>query len=532
MKKTTLQYIVTGLLGVAIFLPACTKLDEKVYDQVLETSFHPTDKDVPAIIAPAYTVLRALTADWQGNFDLQEESADIIVTPARPNGWYDGGTYQRMHQHDWNEVQWQPENLWINCYSGINNANRIIYQIESGSIPITSGKENIIAELKTVRAYYYLLLCDNHGNVPIVTAFADTTLPKQKTRLEVYNFIEKEITDNIALLNENADKTTYGRFNKWAAKAMLARLYLNAQVYTGTAQWDKCIAACNDIIAAAPGRYQLEGNYKNNFVTTNENSKEIIFAVPYDEIFGAGNIIHMKTLAPLHRQVLSMAAQPWGGNCAVPQFINTYDADDSRLKDTWIQGPQYSASTGQLVLTYTKDVDGIALAGTYQGYRIGKYEIKVGARGSLSTDFPIFRYADVLMMKAECLLRKGQGGDAATLVTEVRQRAFASNPAKATVTGAQLALGSSYQYGYWANGQVTEYQGGADIQYGRFLDELGWEFAAEAHRRQDLIRFGVYATKKWFNYRPKNDGKLRILFPIPESERNKNTNLQQNPDYR
>jgi SusD family. len=515
--------------GIIALMISCTKLDEDAYDQVLESSFQPTEKDVPSIIAPAYTVMRGMMAGWQGYFDLQEEPADIIVTPARPNGWYDGGTYQRMHYHEWNSIQWQPQNLWINCYAGINNVNRILYQIDAGSIPISTGKENTIAELKTVRAFYYSLLLDNHGNVPIVTDFQDTSLPKQSTRQQVYDFTVQELLDNMNLLREQADNTTYGRFNKWAAKALLARIYLNAEVYTGTPQWEKCIEQCDDVLGS--GQYHLEDNYKSCFVTDNHHSKEIILAVPYDEIYGTGNTIHMKTLAPLHRQVLNMTAQPWGGNCAVPQFINTYDPDDSRLNDTWLNGPQYNVTGGELILTYTKEVDGIELSGQYQGYRIGKFEIKPGARDALSTDFPIFRYAEIKLMKAECLLRTGRAEEAAQLVTEVRERAFGGNPAKATVTGAQLQMGSSYQYGYWQNNAVTELQGGADIPYGRMLDELGWEFAAEAHRRMDLIRFGVFTRKKWFNHRPRIDGKPRTLFPIPEPELAKNSNLQQNPDY-
>ncbi len=94
-------------------------------------------------------------------------------------------------------------------------------------------------------------------------------------------------------------------------------------------------------------------------------------------------------------------------------------------------------------------------------------------------------------------------------------------------------MGSSYKYG-WQNidGTIADLQGGADIPYGRMLDELGWEFAAEGQRRQQLIRFGVYSRKIWFNHRPKLDGKTRILFPIPQVEIDKNPNLQQNPDYR
>jgi starch-binding outer membrane protein, SusD/RagB family len=528
-KNFSLTTIAAFLVAAAVLNgTGCTKLDETVYDRVLAEEFTPTEKDIPAIIGPVYTVLRGMHASWHGNFDLQEESADIIVTPTRPNGWYDGGTYQRMHQHAWNQVQTQPNNLWNNSYNGINNANRVIYQIESGEVPVSSGKENIIAELKAARAYYYYNLLDNHGNVPIVTNFKDVTLPEQKTRQQVYDFVVKELTDNIPLLSDKADQTTYGRFNKWAAKGILAKVYLNAGVYTGTPQWDKVIQECNDIIAS--GKYILESDYKAPFRTENQNSKELIFAVPYDEIQATQFNLHMKTLDPVQRFVYSMAAEPWGGNAAVPQFIDTYDADDSRLKDTWIMGPQINATTGAVAINYVKHLDGLALSGSNQGYRIGKYEIKAGATGALSTDYPIVRYSDVLMMKAEALLRTGKADEAAVIVTQVRQRAFKSNTAKATVTGAQLQMGSSYKYGYWnKDGTISDLQGGADIQYGRFLDELGWEFAAEGRRRQDLIRFGIFHTKTWFNHRP--SAATRTLFPIPEAELVKNSKLKQNLGY-
>jgi hypothetical protein len=532
MKKQQILSTIYLSLGITIMLGSCTKLDEEVYDQVLETSFKPTEKDIPAIMGTAYTPLRTVMVGWQGNFDLQEEPADIIVTPERPNGWVDGGTYQRMHRHEWTPTEWQPRNSWNENYKGVNNANRILSQIEDGSIPVTTGKEALVAELRAVRAFYYSMLLDNHGNVPLVVDFKDASLPKQSTRKQVYDFVEKELLETIPLLSEKADNSTYGRMNKWAARATLANVYLNAEVYTGTQQWEKCIEQCNEILTKGP--YVLETNFKTNFLTNNNTSKELIFAVPFDEIFATQNSIHMKTLATAHGPALQMLAQPWGGNCAVPQFIDTYDPDDTRLKDTWLQGPQYNTSNGQLVLTYTKAVAGLESNGFFDGYRIGKYEIKVGARNGLSVDYPVFRLAGVKMMKAEALLRNGKADEAAVIVTEVRTRAFAStNPAKATVTGAQLQMGSSYKYG-WQNrdGSIADLQGGADIPYGRMLDELGWEFAAEGQRRAQLIRFGVYSRKIWFNHRPKLDGKTRILFPIPQVEIDKNPNLKQNDDYK
>lgn len=152
----------------------------------------------------------------------------------------------------------------------------------------------------------------------------------------------------------------------------------------------------------------------------------------------------------------------------------------------------------------------------------------MGATNRLSNDFPLFRYADILMMKAECLLRTGHADDAAVLVSQVRARDFQSNSSKATVTGNDLLKGSSYNYGL-QNHITSTYEGGNDIQYGRFLDELGWEFCQEAHRRTDMIRFGVFTKKSWFSHSPNGD--YRALFPIPVGEIQKNGNLKQNAGY-
>jgi hypothetical protein len=523
-------------LTAAIMMGAgsCTNLDEEVYSEVLSSSIKPTEKDLPYSLAPVYSSFRSLMFGWQGYFDLQEEPADAIITPVRPNGWDDAGTYRRMHQHTWTSEQWQPTNTWNQAYSSITRANRVIAQIEDKEIPLQDAvAKAAVAELKAARALAYYLLLDNHGNVPIVTDYRDITLPQQSTRKELYDFIIKEVTEALPLLTSDVT-ASYGRMNKWAAKALLAKVYLNAEVYTGTAQWDAVIKEADEIIAS--NSYVIENNYSDVFSPTNHNSKEIIFAVPYDEIYGQGSQIHMKTLDPASAVVFGMSAGPWGGNCAVPQFIDSYDKDDTRLTDSWIQGPQINPTTGAVAINYVKAVPGIGGDGTVAasnaGYRIGKYKIKQGATNNLDNDYPMFRYADVLMMKAEALLRKGSADAAATLVTQVRQRNFKANPAKATVKGEDLLKGSTYQYGWQEkDGTVAVKDGGADIKYGRFLDELGWEFAAEAHRRQDLIRFGVFQTKTWFNHRPHAQAQSRTIFPIPFGELTKNPNLKQNSGY-
>ena len=204
------------------------------------------------------------------------------------------------------------------------------------------------------------------------------------------------------------------------------------------------------------------------------------------------------------------------------------------MKENFIYGQQYTAS-GDILnrsdngepLIYTVDVPSIDESSMYDGYRWGKFEYAVGSTNRLSNDWPLFRYADILLMKAESLMRSGASG-AGVLVTKVRERAFKENPDKAVVTDEELLLGSNYDYGRRDTYSTTD-DGGDDILYGRFLDELGWEFTQEGRRRQDLIRFGVFTTKSWFSHDA--SASYRNLYPIPQQALLTNSNLQQNAGY-
>lgn len=522
---------------------ACTKLKDQPYTTIVSSQLNPTNEVVSALLGAAYSNWRFVLLDWDGLWRAQELSADQEVIPGRPNGWVDGGVYRRIHEHAWTADEGIVVNTWSRTYAGITNCNRLIYQIESGIVPLTSNKEATIAELKVLRASYYYILCDIYGNVPLVTKFDLPAgfLPEQSTRKQVYDFIVKELTDNVPLLSEKNDVSTYGKFNKWAGYTLLAKMYLNAEVYSGTAEWAKCIQACDAIINSGGG-YKLEIDQKNVFLTENQNSKEIIFALAMDEDYTNNwNAfdLHMESLSPENQKTYNLLSAPWGGMSAIPQFISSYDTTDSRYQKNWIKGQQYSSS-GEILLCqlgafkdkplhYINEVPSIASAESVHGYRLGKFEIKMGAAVQLSNDFPIFRYADVLMMKAESLLRTGLADQAAAIVTQVRQRAFSANPSKATVTGQQLQSGSTYSYGRRDVAQNTN-EGGADIQYGRFLDELGWEFDQEGRRRQDMIRFGAFTKKSWLSHTATNNIN-KTIFPLPRIELTKNSNLKQNPGY-
>jgi starch-binding outer membrane protein, SusD/RagB family len=534
---------VTVFTFLMAFSISCTDLEDQNYDSIIVSDFTPTAEDLAALAGSAYVNWRAVLLEWNGLYRANEVSGDQMLTPARPNGWVDGGVYRRIHEHKWTSDDDISVNTWSRTYSGITNCNRVIYQIESGQIPVKEeDKISLIAEMKLLRASYYWVLCDFFGNVPIVDRFnvPEGYLPKQNTRKEVYDFIVSEVVENIPLVSADNNKKTYGKFNKWAGYTLLAKMYLNAEVYTGTPAYDKCIEACDAIINSGAG-YQLESNQKNVFITNNENSKEIIFALPFDSKYVSNwnsFDIHMQTLQPAQQATYNLQFSPWGGVCAVPQFISSFDPEDARYKDNYIKGQQYSSSGDPLKCTlglfagkplaYINEVPGVDYSEEIHGFRLGKFEIEMGATNRLSNDFPLFRYADVLLMKAESLLRTGKPDDAAAIVTQVRARNFPDNPSKATVTGADLLKGSTYDYGLRNHLTSTE-EGGADIKYGRFLDELAWEFCQEGRRRTDMIRFGAFTTKSWLSHSPNGD--YRALFPIPRGEIAKNPNLVQNTGY-
>ena len=547
MKK--LKYITyTKIAVIAIFMigiSSCTDLKDTSYNQVISSEFVPTSSDIPALTGAPYVDWRGLLLQWNTLYRAQEVSGDEMLTPARPNGWVDGGVYRRIHEHTWTTDDDIVINVWTRAYQGITNCNRIIYQVQTKSIPVAAkDTTSLIAEMKLLRASYYWVLCDMYGNVPIVDRFDVPIgyLPKQNTRKEVYNFIVTEILANANKVSSKNDQTTYGKFNKWAGLTLLAKMYLNAEVYSGTPAYDKCIAICDTIInAKGTTKIDLESNQRNVFITENQNSKEIIFALPFDSKYVSdwnSFDVHMQTLEPENQATYNLESSPWGGVCAVPQFISTFDLEDSRYQDNYIKGQQFKANGDSIFgtmgvftgkpLAYRNYLPGVDISDEVDGFRLGKFEIAMGATNRLSNDWPLFRYADVLLMKAESKLRTGDADGAAVIVSQVRQRNFKSNPAKAVVTGADLLKGSSFDYGL-RNHLVTTEEGGADIKYGRFLDELGWEFNQEARRRSDMIRFGVFTKKSWLSHSPNGD--YRALYPIPRTEIAKNTNLVQNPGY-
>ncbi len=550
MKNILINILTLSALYVVIIMSSCTKLKDTSYTDIVAKDFVPTNEDVGALIGSAYGSWRNVFGGERTLWQAQEITADAFCIPRKPYGWYDGGIHQRLHLHDWTSEDEEWGNVWYYAYEGVTNCNRLLFQIESGQIPLTPGPEYdaTVGEIRVLRASFYYVLCDCFGNVPLITQYdvPEGYLPEQNTRLEIYNFIVKEITESLPALSEDHSVDTYGRFNNvWSVNALLAKIYLNAEVWSGTPEWEKCIATCDLIINSDKG-FALEPFQLNCFKEQNQNSNELIWTVPFDEIFGPYQPLNVIALPQQSSQTYNLRSTGWGGLTSIPQFIDTFDPVDKRVTEGWIQGQLYSSSGEALTVssgTLTGEpmivvnfIPGIDSSEEIHSFRPMKYEVPMGSDPiNMSNDSPIIRYADILMMKAECLMRLGRSG-AGALVTEVRMRSF-DDPSKAIVSDAQLLEGSSYDYGLrdittGQYGGIT-HEGGADIQYGRFLDELGWEFCGEGHRRQDMIRFGIYNRKSYLSFKghPSGDWDYRNVGPIPLNVLNTNPNLQQNPGY-
>ena len=554
-KNRSFQLVIASMIALMImaFGQSCTDLNEELFSEVTPDNFFKSEKEFVSALGAAYTSFGGYA---MGDIHhVNEVTTDEMVVPTRGSDWDDGGTWRRLHLHAWKFEDDFMGGPWDFCFGGVNTANRLIYQfttlVESGQVT-QAAADAFIAELQTVRGFFYWHLIDMYGNVPIVTDFnSGEAAPATKQRAEVYNFVVGDLEASVPKLSKAVDGTTYGRMNYYAGKMLLAKLYLNAGVYTGTPQWDKVIAACDDIINNGP--YSLESNYFTNFNVNNSGSKEFIFAIPYDQIFFTGFNMNMSTLHYGSQYTYNLTSQPWNGFCTLEQFYNSYEATDLRKGDVgtitapaakrgnFLAGYQYT-SGGVKVMddgADAADPDGKPLnfgnigstAGQINelgpqcwrqsGVRIGKWEFQMGGTPDMSNDYSVFRYADVLLMKAEALWRKsGSATDAAALalVNQIRTRAGLTGLAS-------------------LNGKLSFDLAGPVVNGGELFNERGREMFGEHYRRQDLIRWGFWSSNAKWTLLYKNPGDViksdpyLSLFPINRTKLAANPNLVQNPGY-
>lgn len=488
-----------GLVLPLVFaMGACQELEQEVLDGV--TAEDVANSKNPNLIA----VLKAsayarIVGSWGGHnsiWSIHEVSSDEMAIPQKGADWEDGGLWLRMHRHTWQPSDEAFNNSWNYCYTAVGEINNLLIQYPE--------VEALGAELKVLRALVYLWLIDSFGNVPIVTEESTGGNPTNNTRTEVFTFIENSILENIDLLPETSSKYT---LNKISAKAILAKLYLNAQVYTGTPRWADAERLADEVINS--GQYSLTSNFFANFSERNSGSTENILTLPYDQNNAGGFNLPQMTLHYLSQNTYNLQEQPWNGYASLEEFYNSFDNNDVR-KNSFLVGPQFASDGTRLndisaepndpdgpPLTFTPQINQLAPNAFRQaGARVGKFEFALGAASSLNNDYPLIRLGDIILIKAEAALRQGKTAIALAAANQIRTRA--GMPAYTTLTLDEL------------------------------YNERGREMFAEASRRTDAIRFGKWNLPWW---EKQASQPFRALFPIPLQQINANPNLRQNPGY-
>ncbi len=535
-----------GAAGALLFgllllpLQGCTNLDETPLSQITPGNFFHNEAEVLAGLAGVYAQLRS-TAPEGSVYDANEVSTDEIVVPTRGSDWYDGGQWIDLHNQTWTPTSAGVgffNGSWNTAYTGVARANLFLSSIESATVP---NKAVYVAEGRTLRAFYYYILLDMFGGVPIVTNTEIGAQPRSSRR-ELFNFIESElIAARDSGLPASWGAANNGRLTKGAADAILANMYINAGVFTKDAAggtginatgYNSCSGvtvsggqdACAAAIAAADrilnsGVYRLADSFPQNFRADNSKSPENIFVVKFIAQDGLGMGI---TMAALHYCQYAPLT-PWNGFATLAQTYNAFDAADKR-RNAILIGPQKDVLSGApatvrvsgacpayspaVALVFTDSIGNIRSASEGEGPRIYKWPADPAHVAQNSgNDFAWFRLGEIYLIKAEALNEQTPGSATALgLLNTLRAR---TDPVNTPLVG--------------------------PVTRDMILSERLFELFGESKRRQDLIRFGQY-TARTDAASGLAGGKVSrpdyyVLMPIPQTQMDANPMLKQNPGY-
>ena len=440
----------------------------------------------------------------------------------------------------WNDVgipemckmEWSADNSFVKAmysriYFQIPIANVFIKESSDESMNdkgFTTEQQNEIriyrAEARFLRALSYYHAMDLFGSVPFVDESTPIGVfyPQQIERAELFDWLENEL---IAIENTltTPSQVPYGRASQAAAQSLLAKMYLNAEVYTGTSRWSDCITYCNKVINS--GAFALDNNYSNLFMADNHSSSEIIFPICFDgqytQTWGGTTFLICAALGSTMDASDYGMNNGWNGLRATPTFVNIFT--DSTLDTRWkFHTSGEKVISGDTVTIYQDVNIGEVLTNCpdTSGYLVGKFSNldQMGNPGShvslthSDTDFPMFRLADVYLMLAEASLQNGDAGTALTYMNYIRERAY---------------QGSSYNF--------------SSVTLNDVLEERSKELYWECTRRTDLIRYNKFTGSDllWSFKGGATDGSSvdnRFnLYPLPTYDIVNNPNLVQNSGY-
>ena len=538
--KLNRLFISAGLFAMA--LTGCTDLDMSPNSQYTEDPSQNSGVDPMIVVEAKMADVYYHLAGTLGRRYMEAQclASDEFTSLAFAGGYYDSGTYahQALHCSSPNDasIGWYDD-----VTAGITKANTILEELGSGA------SAQMKAPARAIRAYYTWILMDNYGDTPILDKVqAEGSVVPRSSRKEVAEWIESELNDIIPALTDDVTENTYGKPTKWMAEALLAKLYINWPVYTAESvdqydaatatnpKLDACIAACDDIINS--GKFNLGSvDYLHKFSYDNGwKVEDFIYAIPYDAINRQGmqyarprTFKDMKNLLPNVYGSADKFTQSFGGNMVVtPEFAKLFSLDGDIRNlcilrgDVYVRDPKTLRPTtepfmykGNQVhftedITLAKKDNTIEVGNDANAYQQGCHSIKwfttpadYNNGRNQSNDLPIFRYADILLMKAEALTRQGSSG-AKALFNQIR-----------SYVGAPTI----------ANEPTLQ----------EIYDERGREFFDENWRRNDMIRFGHYEDEFFPHYKDFPDAnfdKRHRIFPVPQNTINLN-GWEQNPGY-
>ncbi len=516
MKKLKLFSVCVFFFGAL----SCTDdLDTQPVNQLsLEQLLAQDPNAITGIMSKLYGSFALSGANGAGSSDISDDAGESpflrgiinledFTADGMKNRWGDDGLDQLTTTSNWDENNKFFRYLYNRAYYTIPQCNNLLGVLTSVDVP---NKEAVKSEVRFLRslAYYYLIDCFGKGVLLTEENFGSGLPEPEASRQQLFDFVESEL---LAIESTLPDTNDYGRANKAVGRMLLAKLYLNAEVYTGTARYADALTFISKVINE--GGYTIDPNFRHMFSGDNNTSTEIIYPLIADAIVSQsyGNTTYIVN-GNLNSANMTLsdygAVDGWGGHRATKAWYGLFASSasglaaspDVRAQLFWTNGHTYEMTdyktwaNGYPSIKFTnKNSDGSGTPTYFSG-----------------TDFPLFRLADAYLMYAECVVRGAGGGSttqAVDYVNQIRTRAGAT-----TITPGDLTL---------------------DF----ILDERGRELNMEGHRRTDLIRYGKFTggTYLW----PWKGNSLTgasipstyRLFPIPQKALEANPNLTQNPGY-
>ena len=532
--KSTYKILITAV--VLLSMAACTKkLDQTPTNDITAAEAYSTPAGYKEGLAKVYAAF-ALTGNTGGTgnpdiptqiisdegnsdflrlyFNLQELTTDEAAWT-----WQNDGGIQGLHEMSWSSVNAIIDGLYYRSFFQITLCNEFIRQASDANLSargISGASADSIrhyaAEARFLRAYQYWVLMDLFANPPFATEkdAIGTFIPKQISRKDLFTYIESELKDlDASLVTVRGNE--YGRADQAAAWALLARMYLNAAVYTGTAHYSDAITYCNKIIAAG---YSLHSDYTQLMLADNNlNTDEFILAINYDGTYtqnygGTTYLVHGPAGVP---GSISGSNGSWSGLRWTQQFVGLFD-DSSGSTDHRAQF--YQNGQGLQMKDLYTSTDGFSTFKFRNLTRTGAAAPHADPQGNFSDiDFPLFRLGEIYLIYAEAVLRGGTGGDATTALNYInllRTRAYGD-----------------------ASGNIAS----GDLTTDFILDERGRELYYEAFRRTDLVRYGKFTTAAYlWAWKGGVEAGTSVadkynIFPIPSTDLSSNPNLTQNAGY-